>query len=89
MERKIINKVLIANCGDVANYSWQVKNWVKKVSLFFLKLTLMVFGFVPDECYPIMGDPINAYLDYDVLFHWRKADCDAISPLIRFPFGER
>ena len=34
-----------------------------------------------DECYPIMGDPIAAYLDYDRIINLaKKADCDAIHP---------
>lgn len=83
MKTKKINKVLIANRGEIA---LRIIRACKELSI----KSVVVFSEVDingvwvrkaDECYPILGDPIAAYLDYDrIISLAKKADCDAIHP---------
>lgn len=83
MERKEINKILIANRGEIAlRIIRACKELGKKSVVVFSEVDVNgVWVRKADECYPIMGDPIQAYLDYDrIISLAKKADCDAIHP---------
>ena len=80
---KKISKVLIANRGEI---SLRIIRACKELEI----TSVVVFSEVDvdgiwvrkaDECYPIMGNPVQAYLDYDkIISIAKKADCDAIHP---------
>ena len=80
---KKISKILIANRGEIA---LRIIRACKELEID----TVVVFSEVDvegvwvakaDECYPIMGDPIRAYLDYErIISMAKKAECDAIHP---------
>ncbi|HEX5710327.1 MAG TPA: acetyl-CoA carboxylase biotin carboxylase subunit [Sulfuricurvum sp.] len=83
MEHKTINKILIANRGEIAlRIIRACKELGKKSVVVFSEADVHgVWVRKADECYPIMGDPIAAYLDYDrIISLAKKADCDAIHP---------
>ncbi|MDQ1297634.1 MAG: pyruvate carboxylase subunit [Campylobacterota bacterium] len=83
MECKKINKVLIANRGEIALRIIRAckELEVKSVVIFSEADVNGVWVRKADECYPIMGDPIAAYLDYErILSLAKKAECDAIHP---------
>jgi len=83
MEHKTINKILIANRGEIAlRIIRACKELGKKSVVVFSEADVNgVWVRKADECYPIMGDPIAAYLDYDRIINLaKKADCDAIHP---------
>jgi len=83
MERKKINKILIANRGEIAlRIIRACKELGKKSVVVFSEVDVNgVWVRKADECYPIMGDPIAAYLDYErIISLAKKADCDAIHP---------
>lgn len=83
MECKKINKVLIANRGEIALRIIRAckELEIKSVVVFSEADVSGVWVRKADECYPIMGDPIAAYLDYDRIIKLaKKADCDAIHP---------
>ncbi len=83
MECKKINKVLIANRGEIALRIIRAckELEIKSVVVFSEADVNGVWVRKADECYPIMGDPIAAYLDYDRIINLaKKADCDAIHP---------
>ncbi|MFA6188926.1 MAG: acetyl-CoA carboxylase biotin carboxylase subunit [Sulfuricurvum sp.] len=83
MECKKINKVLIANRGEIALRIIRAckELEIKSVVVFSEADVNGVWVRKADECYPIMGDPIAAYLDYDrIISLAKKADCDAIHP---------
>lgn len=83
MKTTKINKILIANRGEIA---LRIIRACKELSI----KSVVVFSEVDvngvwvrkaDECYPIMGDPIAAYLDYErIISLAKKAECDAIHP---------
>ncbi len=83
MKTTKINKVLIANRGEIA---LRIIRACKELNI----KSVVVFSEVDingiwvrkaDECYPIMGDPIAAYLDYErIISLAKKADCDAVHP---------
>jgi pyruvate carboxylase subunit A len=83
MKTTKIKKILIANRGEIA---LRIIRACKELSI----KSVVVFSEVDvngvwvrkaDECYPIMGDPIAAYLDYErIISLAKKADCDAIHP---------
>lgn len=80
---KKINKILVANRGEIAlRIIRACKELDKKsVAIFSEVDTDGIWIKKADECYPIMGDPIKAYLDYDVIISLaKKAKCDAIHP---------
>ncbi|MCX6052174.1 MAG: acetyl-CoA carboxylase biotin carboxylase subunit, partial [Campylobacterales bacterium] len=80
---KKISKVLIANRGEIA---LRIIRACKELDI----LSVAIFSEVDiegvwvrkaDECYPMMGDALAAYLDYDKIIALAlKADCDAIHP---------
>ncbi|MDP3266498.1 MAG: acetyl-CoA carboxylase biotin carboxylase subunit [Sulfuricurvum sp.] len=83
MECKKINKVLIANRGEIALRIIRAckELEIKSVVVFSEADVNGVWVRKADECYPIMGDPIAAYLDYErIISLAKKADCDAIHP---------
>ncbi len=83
MECKKINKVLIANRGEIALRIIRAckELEIKSVVVFSEADVNGVWVRKADECYPIMGDPIAAYLDYERIINLaKKADCDAIHP---------
>ncbi len=83
MERKKITKILIANRGEIALRIIRAckELEIKSVVVFSEADVNGVWVRKADECYPIMGDPIAAYLDYDRIINLaKKADCDAIHP---------
>ncbi|MFH0710398.1 MAG: acetyl-CoA carboxylase biotin carboxylase subunit [Pseudomonadota bacterium] len=83
MEHKTINKILIANRGEIAlRIIRACKELGKKSVVVFSEADVNgVWVRKADECYPIMGDPIAAYLDYErIISLAKKADCDAIHP---------
>lgn len=79
----MIKKILIANRGEIALRiirACQELN-IKTVSIFSEVDIQGVWLKKADECYPILGDPIKAYLDYErIVSLAKKADCDAIHP---------
>ncbi|MDD2829185.1 MAG: acetyl-CoA carboxylase biotin carboxylase subunit [Sulfuricurvum sp.] len=83
IEHKKINKILIANRGEIALRIIRACKEldIKSVVVFSEVDVNGVWVRKADECYPIMGDPIQAYLDYDrIISLAKKADCDAIHP---------
>ena len=83
MNNKKITKVLIANRGEIALRIVRACKEldVKCVAIFSEVDVEGVWVRKADECYPIMGDPLQAYLDYDrIIALALKANCDAIHP---------
>lgn len=83
MKTKKINKILIANRGEIALRIIRACKEldIKSVVVFSEVDVNGVWVRKADECYPIMGDPIAAYLDYErIISLAKKADCDAIHP---------
>ena len=80
---KNIKKVMIANRGEIA---LRIIRACKELNL----TSVCIFSEVDiegiwvkkaDESYPIMGNPIEAYLDYErIVGLAKKANCDAIHP---------
>jgi pyruvate carboxylase subunit A len=78
-----IKKIMIANRGEIA---LRIIRACKELEI----KTVVVFSEVDvdgvwvakaDECYPIMGNPIEAYLDYErIISMAKKAGCDAVHP---------
>ncbi|NWF66157.1 MAG: acetyl-CoA carboxylase biotin carboxylase subunit [Campylobacterales bacterium] len=78
-----IKKVLIANRGEIA---LRIVRACKELEI----TSVAIFSEVDidgvwvrkaDECYPILGDPIQAYLDYERIINLAlKCECDAIHP---------
>jgi len=80
---KKITKVLIANRGEIALRIIRATQELemKSVAIFSEVDVEGVWVRKADECYPIMGDPVQAYLDYSVIISIaKKASCDAIHP---------
>ncbi len=83
MQNKKITKVLIANRGEIALRIVRACKEldVKCVAIFSEVDVEGVWVRKADECYPIMGDPLQAYLNYDrIIALALKANCDAIHP---------
>ena len=79
----MIKKILIANRGEIALRIIRAckELGIKSVAIFSEVDIQGVWLKKADECYPILGDPIKAYLDYEKIVSLaRKADCDAIHP---------
>ncbi|PHR53940.1 MAG: acetyl-CoA carboxylase biotin carboxylase subunit [Arcobacter sp.] len=80
---KKISKVLIANRGEIA---LRIIRACKELEI----TSVVIFSEVDvdgiwvrkaDECYPIMGNPVEAYLNYErIISIAKKSDCDAIHP---------
>ncbi|WP_419769365.1 MAG: acetyl-CoA carboxylase biotin carboxylase subunit [Candidatus Marinarcus sp.] len=80
---KKISKVLIANRGEIALRIIRACKEldIKSVSVFSEVDVQGVWLRKADECYPILGNPIEAYLNYDNIISLAlKANCDAIHP---------
>ena len=80
---KKITKVLIANRGEIALRIIRAckELEINSVAIFSEVDVEGIWVRKADECYPIMGDPIKAYLDYGVIISIaKKAGCDAIHP---------
>ncbi len=79
----MIKKILIANRGEIALRIIRACKElnIKSVAIFSEVDLQGVWLKKADECYPILGDPIQAYLDYEKIVSLaKKADCDAIHP---------
>jgi len=80
---KKISKVLVANRGEIALRIVRAckELEIKSVVIFSEVDVDGIWVRKADECYPIMGDPLQAYLDYERIISLAiKADCDAIHP---------
>ncbi len=80
---KKIKKVLIANRGEIALRIIRACKEldIKSVAMFSEVDFDGIWVRKADECYPFVGDPIKAYLDYDKIINLAvKANCDAIHP---------
>jgi pyruvate carboxylase subunit A len=80
---KKINKVLIANRGEIALRIIRAckELEIKSVVVFSEADVNGVWVRKADECYPIMGNPVEAYLNFEPIISLaKKADCDAIHP---------
>ncbi|QOY51342.1 acetyl-CoA carboxylase biotin carboxylase subunit [Candidatus Sulfurimonas baltica] len=80
---KKILKVLIANRGEIALRIIRAckELEIKSVAIFSEVDIEGIWVRKADECYPMMGDPLAAYLDYEKIISLAiKADCDAIHP---------
>lgn len=83
MKTTKINKVLIANRGEIALRIIRAckELGIKSVVVFSEADVNGVWVRKADECYPILGDPVAAYLDYErIISLAKKAECDAIHP---------
>lgn len=80
---KKIHKVLIANRGEIALRIIRACKEldIKSVAIFSEVDVEGIWVRKADECYPIMGDVVQAYLDYSkIISIAKKAECDAIHP---------
>ncbi|WP_373036370.1 acetyl/propionyl/methylcrotonyl-CoA carboxylase subunit alpha [Sulfurimonas sp.] len=80
---KKISKVLVANRGEIALRIIRAckELEIKSVVIFSEVDVNGVWVTRADECYPIVGNPIDAYLKYDKIIDLaKKAGCDAIHP---------
>ncbi len=80
---KKISKVLIANRGEIALRIIRAckELEIKSVVVFSEVDVEGVWVRKADECYPIMGNPVEAYLNYErIISIAKKAECDAIHP---------
>ncbi|WP_373072988.1 acetyl/propionyl/methylcrotonyl-CoA carboxylase subunit alpha [Sulfurimonas sp.] len=81
MER--ISKVLVANRGEIALRIIRAckELEIKSVVVFSEADVNGVWVAKADECYPIVGNSVNAYLNYNKIIDIaKKAGCDAIHP---------
>ncbi len=80
---KMIKKILIANRGEIALRIIRAckELGIKSVAIFSEADLQGVWLKKADECYPILADPIKAYLDYEkIVSIAKKSGCDAIHP---------
>ncbi|MGE4461220.1 MAG: acetyl/propionyl/methylcrotonyl-CoA carboxylase subunit alpha [Arcobacter sp.] len=80
---KKISKVLIANRGEIALRIIRAckELEISSVAIFSEIDVEGIWVRKADECYPIMGDVVQAYLDYEkIISIAKKANCDAIHP---------
>ncbi len=78
-----ISKILVANRGEIALRIVRAckELEIKSVAIFSEVDVEGIWVRKADECYPIMGDPIQAYLDYERIIALAvKAECDAVHP---------
>ena len=78
-----IKKLLIANRGEIALRIIRAckELGIKSVVVFSEADVNGVWVVKADEAYPILGNPIDAYLKYDRIIDVAKeANCDAIHP---------
>ncbi len=82
MKRKI-SKILVANRGEIALRIIRAckELEIASVAIFSEVDVEGVWVRKADECYPIMGNPLQAYLDFEPIINLAlKAGCDAIHP---------
>jgi len=80
---KKISKVLVANRGEIAlRIIRACKELEIRSAVVFSEADINgVWVTKADECYPIVGNPVDAYLNYDKIIDIaKKAKCDAIHP---------
>lgn len=80
---KKIKKVLIANRGEIALRIIRAckELEIKSVAVFSEVDVEGIWVRKADECYPILGDVVQAYLDYEkIISIAKKSECDAIHP---------
>jgi len=80
---KKINKILIANRGEIALRIIRACNEldIKSVAIFSEVDVEGVWVRKADECYPITGNVVQAYLNQEIILSIaKKAGCDAIHP---------
>ncbi len=80
---KKITKILVANRGEIALRIIRACKEldIKSVAIFSEVDVEGIWVKKADECYPIMGDALQAYLDYDrIITLALKAGCNAIHP---------
>jgi len=78
-----ITKILVANRGEIALRIIRACKEldIKSVAIFSEVDVEGIWVKKADECYPIMGDALQAYLDYDrIITLALKAGCNAIHP---------
>jgi len=78
-----IKKVLVANRGEIALRIIRACKEldIKSVAIFSEVDVEGLWVRKADECYPLVGNPIEAYLNYDRIIDLaKKANCDAIHP---------
>jgi len=78
-----IKKVLIANRGEIALRIIRAckELEIQSVAIFSEADVEGLWVRKADECYPIMGDVIQAYLNFETIISIaKKANCDAIHP---------
>ncbi|DAB30303.1 MAG TPA: acetyl-CoA carboxylase biotin carboxylase subunit [Sulfurimonas sp. UBA12504] len=81
--QKKIKKILVANRGEIALRIIRACKEldIQSVSIFSEVDVEGVWVRKADECYPILGDALQAYLNYDPIIALAlKAGCDAIHP---------
>ena len=81
--KKKISKILVANRGEIALRIIRAckELEIASVAIFSTADLDGIWVRKADECYPITGDPIQAYLDYDrIITLAKRAGCDAIHP---------
>ena len=81
--KKKIAKILIANRGEIALRIIRAckELGIKTVTAFSEADVNGIWVIKSDESYPILGNPINAYLDFDKIIDMAKrTGCDAIHP---------
>lgn len=78
-----IKKILIANRGEIALRIIRACKEMGIVSVVIFSEADIEGAWLKkaDECYPLLGDPIKAYLDYErIIATAKKANCDAVHP---------
>jgi pyruvate carboxylase subunit A len=80
---KKISKVLVANRGEIALRIIRACKEldIKSVAIFSEVDIEGIWVKKADECYPLLGNPMKAYLNYEKIISLAlKANCDAIHP---------
>ena len=80
---KRITKILVANRGEIALRIIRAckELSIKSVAMFSEVDLEGIWVRKADECYPILGNPLEAYLDYERIISLAlKAGCEAIHP---------
>ena len=80
---KKINKVLVANRGEIALRIIRAckELGITSVAMFSEVDAEGIWVRKADECYPILGNSLQAYLDYErIISLAKKAECEAIHP---------
>ena len=78
-----ITKILVANRGEIALRIIRAckELGIKSVAMFSEVDLEGIWVRKADECYPILGNPLEAYLDYERIISLAlKAGCEAIHP---------